>query len=98
MNSHVSVRGNDVRGEHDGMIQLNCAEGVLDFIIADLPAISSEVDTVEVQFLVDDGQPFTVTMDAERSVGGDRNPCTGWDWSGPNAARLRNSSKLHACL
>lgn len=25
MNSHVSVRGNDARGDHDGVIQLNCA-------------------------------------------------------------------------
>lgn len=50
------------------------------------------------QFLVDDGQPFTVTMDAERSVGGDRNLYLGWDWSGPDAVRLRNGGTLYIRL
>ena len=96
IHSFVSVYGVDGYQDEDGVVGLHCYDtGELVFIIADLPAISEDATTVDIEIVVDDGDAFAIRAEAGTSQGGNRNLYY-YDWrTGDLAAAMRNGDTLY---
>ena len=96
VNTYVGVAGKETSGLYGGAVAIICNGTELRWVLFRLPYISFSTNSVDVQFVVYEGAPFTVTMVTYDSNDGERNLYATVDWASSRIATLRSGTTLYA--